>query len=302
MDKQLIILPFDHRASFYREILKIKNQPNSKDKKKVIELKNIIYQGLLQVKKQYPDVLGFSLLVDEEHGDKILKSAKKNGVIRILTTEKSGQTIFDFEYGNNFSEHINKYQPEYAKVLVRYNPQNKTDNIIQLKRLKKLSAFCQKNKIGFLFELLVPPTEKDLKIAGSKKNYDQGLRIIRTVQAINEIKKILRVSVWKLEGFNTSGWEKITKAVGNQGKIVILGRGETPKVVKHWLSDGAKFPQTIGFAIGRTIFENPLKQYVVGKLNQKQTIDKIARNLSFYLNIWLKNKKLYATTKNRSPR
>ena len=37
--------------------------------------------------------------------------------------EKSGQDEFDFEYGEDFAEHIEAFHPTFCKVLVRYNPE-----------------------------------------------------------------------------------------------------------------------------------------------------------------------------------
>ncbi len=38
------------------------------------------------------------------------------------SAEKSGQEEFDFEYGEDFSRHIEAFQPPFCKVLVRHNP------------------------------------------------------------------------------------------------------------------------------------------------------------------------------------
>ena len=39
-----------------------------------------------------------------------------------MPVEKSGQNEFDFEYGDDFGAHIEKFDPDFSKVLVRYNP------------------------------------------------------------------------------------------------------------------------------------------------------------------------------------
>ena len=42
-----------------------------------------------------------------------------NSPIRLA--KKSGQEEFDFEYGQDFAEHIEAFHPTFCKVLVRYN-------------------------------------------------------------------------------------------------------------------------------------------------------------------------------------
>ena len=48
--------------------------------------------------------------------------AKERGLILAMPVEKSGQNEFDFEYGDQFGEHIERFDPDFSKVLVRYNP------------------------------------------------------------------------------------------------------------------------------------------------------------------------------------
>ena len=48
-----------------------------------------------------------------------------------------------------------------------------------------------------------------------------------------------------------------------------MGRGESKDKVKEWLAVGAKIPGIIGFAVGRTIFWDPLVEYKAGKIDQQ---------------------------------
>jgi hypothetical protein len=45
------------------------------------------------------------------------------GVPLAMPVEKSGQDEFDFEFGSDFGRHIEAFDPTFAKVLVRYNPE-----------------------------------------------------------------------------------------------------------------------------------------------------------------------------------
>ncbi len=40
-----------------------------------------------------------------------------------MPVERSGQNMFDFQYGEDFAAHIERFDPDFAKVLVRYNPE-----------------------------------------------------------------------------------------------------------------------------------------------------------------------------------
>ena len=59
-----------------------------------------------------------------------------------MPVEKSGQNEFDFEYGDEFGDHIERFDPDFSKVLVRYNPDGEPElNRRQADRLVRLSAW-----------------------------------------------------------------------------------------------------------------------------------------------------------------
>lgn len=292
MQNQLLILPFDHRSSFVKNLLGFSTPLDEEQKQKVKELKQIVFNGFREAVVNYENKEWFGILVDEEFGSEIGQQAKRMGVKLSIPVEKSGQNVFDFEYGANFGEHIKKMDPDYVKVLVRYNPENVENNKVQIERLKSLSNYCQSNNYKLLFELLVPPTAKDLEIAGNKEEYEKNYRAEKTARAISEIKEQIKVDVWKIEGFSKSQWKEVIEAVGPEAKIIFLGRGESQEFVERWLQEAGEYQQIIGFAIGRTIFYDPLKGYLSGAISQDRARDLIAGNFKHFVDMWINQKGL----------
>jgi 5-dehydro-2-deoxygluconokinase len=287
--KNLYILPFDHRSSFFKNILGVKGVPQKKDLDLAKKLKEIIFEGFLLSTKDLKNQSDFAILVDEKTGSKVLSKAKKEKIKICLPVEKSGQ-LFDFEYGKKFGEHIKKINPDFVKALIRYNPDNVLINKQQLEKIKQLSDFCKKENYPLLIELLVPPTKADLKKHGAK-NYEQKIRAQKTIQAIDQIETVSRPSIWKLEGFSKSDWQKIIKHVDNRAQIIVLGRGEKDEHVKQWLKDAAQFKDIIGFAVGRTVFSESVKSYLAGEISEKESALWIAVKFSFFVNFWQAHKK-----------
>ncbi len=157
----------------------VKNrQPTPEEKKLIQDYKRMIFEGFASaLERNVPKHIA-GLLVDEEFGADILREAKKNGLTFAMPVEKSGQEEFDFEYGANYPRHIEEFDPSFVKVLVRFNPAADTImNQRQLKRLKELIDYLKQKQRLFLFELIVPPTPKQLAdFGGSKETYDQALR------------------------------------------------------------------------------------------------------------------------------
>ena len=279
MSKQLIILPFDHRSSFLKDI--------TNQKRKVREMKEMIFDAFLLSIKNKRD---FAILVDEELGENVLLRAKKENIKICLPVEKSGQKELKLEYGDDFQKHIKKFNPEYVKILIRYNPSNNEINKRQLEVLSLIDSFCRKNKYKVLLELLVPKAKEEI----DTKNYDTLLRYKKTIESIKEIKTKIKVNVWKLEGFSKKQWESVIKSTNKESKIIFLGRGEDKLKVSKWMKDASGNKEIIGFAIGRTIFLEPLQEYQNRKATKEETIRKISDNFNYFVNLWttLKRKKL----------
>ncbi len=277
-------------------MFEIKNrQPTAEEKKRIEDYKKIIFEGFeLAVKTKVPKEIA-GLLVDEEFGSNVLREAKKDHLTFAMPVEKSGQEEFDFDYGDNFGKHIEEFDPTLVKVLVRYNPESDSAlNKRQLVRLKKLSDYLTNTQRPFLFELIVTalPTQMS-KLGGSKEKYDQEMRPQLMVESIKEIQDAgVEPSIWKLEGVDKpESARAIVKQAQIDGRkvgVITLGRGESKEKVQEWLTVGAKIPGIIGFAVGRTIFWQPLADFKAGKTDRKLAVQKIAENYIEFTDLWLR--------------
>ena len=104
------------------------------------------------------------VLVDEQFGSTVPRRRTEAGLKLAMPAERSGQNMFDFQYGEEFGEHILAFDPDFTKVLVRYNPDGEAaENAEQLRKLKSLSDWLKQHDRKFLFELLVPAEPAQLE-------------------------------------------------------------------------------------------------------------------------------------------
>ena len=124
-DGKLYILAFDHRGSFQKKMFGIEGDPTPEQTDTIADAKHLIFEGLLKATEEGVDPHATGCLVDEQFGapKRIPEEAKERGLLLAMPVEKSGQNEFDFEYGDEFGEHIEKFDPDFSKVLVRYNPE-----------------------------------------------------------------------------------------------------------------------------------------------------------------------------------
>jgi 5-dehydro-2-deoxygluconokinase len=61
---------------------------------------------------------------------------------------------------------------------------------------------------------------------------------------------------------------------------ITLGRGEDEKKVGEWLTTASHVPGFVGFAVGRTVFWQPLTDFRTNKITRNQAVLDIARRYS----------------------
>ncbi|MHB8490842.1 MAG: 2-deoxy-5-keto-D-gluconate 6-phosphate aldolase domain-containing protein, partial [Solirubrobacteraceae bacterium] len=173
-DKPLFILAFDHRGSFQKKFFGIDGEASPEEVATIANAKHLIFEGLERATGQGVDVGSCGALIDEQFGSTVPEEARRAAVMLAMPVERSGQPTFDFEYGEDFAAHIERFDPDFSKVLVRYNPDgDAASNREQLTKLRRLAdwlhdpgAHATETPRRFLFELLVPAEEHQLAAAG----------------------------------------------------------------------------------------------------------------------------------------
>ena len=112
--RPLYLLAFDHRGSFQTKLLGIPGEPTDAEVDHIKRAKQVIYAGFLDAHTASSDRQGMGILVDEQFGDGVARSAHDLGVALAMPVEKSGQNEFDFEYGEQFGEHIEEFDPTFS--------------------------------------------------------------------------------------------------------------------------------------------------------------------------------------------
>jgi len=297
-DKPLYVLPFDHRATFSKNMFGWKGQLTPEQVSEIAAVKQVIYDAFQDAVAGGVPKERAGILVDEQFGDAILRDAAQKRYITSCPAEKSGQDEFDFEYGQDFARHIEAFNPTFCKVLVRYNPEgNKELNRRQAARLTQLSDYLHRTGRLYMFELLVPPEPSQLqRLSNDKKAYDLRLRPALMVQAIRELQDAgVEADVWKIEGIErTEDCQKVVATVRRGGRervsCIVLGRGEDNQKVRQWLTTAASVPGFIGFAVGRTVFWDPLINYRANNITRDAAVAQIAAAYREWVDVFEKAK------------
>jgi myo-inositol catabolism protein IolC len=285
-DEKLYILAFDHRGSFEKMVGDVSRVPDAK---------RLIWEGFQRAVEEGAPKTYAGVLVDDQYGPDVAHEAKAGGYVLAMPVEKSGQNEFDFQHGEQFGEKIEEFDPTFSKVLVRYNPEgDKEMNKRQTARLRRLSEWLHERRRKFLFELLVPAEAAQLeRFEGDEDRYDSELRPELMLEAILQLQNGgVEPDIWKIEGIDDrEACREIAQLVRREGRdrvsCVVLGRGASDEKVDAWLRAGAGLEGYIGFAIGRSIFGEAVKQFAAGDgFDQDSAVGSISSKYRRFIDVY----------------
>ena len=293
--QDLYILAFDHRGTITKGLLGVEGrEPTQDEANKVSEMKQIIFDGFLKANEYGITGGDPAILVDETFGLEVQQKAKEMNIKFAAPVEKSGQKVFDFEYGDQFGEKINEVGADFVKILVRWNPDDEEEiRETQGNRIKELSDWLTENDKKFLLEFLVPATEEQLaSVENDRARYDSEIRPKLAVKVVEEMRERgADPDIWKIEGLDTpEDCEKVAHAIrtGDREDViaVVLGRGASDEKVNEWLKAGSSVEGYKGFAIGRSIFWDALKSFHEGEKSREEAVEEIAQSYLGFLSVY----------------
>ena len=286
----LLILAMDHRESFGRTLFGVEgDRPDARQRAAMTAAKRLIYAGLARARAQLPCGRA-GVLVDERYGQPVIDVARSDGVVLAMPVEHSGRDWFELEWGEQWLEHVRSNRPDFAKVLVRDNPafpRERRDR--QLRALREVSDALSRLGTPLLYELLVPATGAQLAaVGGTEDAYDHDLRpdLVTRVIAANQAAGV-EPAIWKIEGLESTDAARAVVAqirAGGRDHVdaIVLGRDAPAERLDHWLAVAAPIDGFVGFAIGRSIWEEAIAAHNRGDADDEEAIDQIAgRYLGF---------------------
>jgi len=231
--------------------------------------------------------------VDELYGSGVIRSAKDQGVILAIPVEESGQSWFTLQWGDAWLDHVQRVAPDYAKVLVRDNPDLPVDKRrTQLHDLAQVSSGLREVNVPLLYELLVPATPTQLAAANeSVDQFDRDVRpeLVRQVIADNQAAGV-EPRLWKVEGFETVDAARVVadqaRADGRTADLIVLGRDAPAQRLDHWLSVAAQVDAFVGFAIGRSIWEDVVTEWFAGHVDGDTAVAQISEAYLGFARRW----------------
>lgn len=227
-------------------------------------------------------------LVDEEYGAAAASLARERGLYLAMPIEASRTKVLQLQFPDDYPDRFARYAPQSVKALVFHNPADDADRKkAQLDLLRRIGEFAREQQRDYLLEVLITPTSEQLErsggdLAGFRANLFPEL----LADSIGEMQEHgIEPDIWKIEGLHTVQDAVDVAAQANRDgrdhvRCIVLGSGESPATVQRWLSNASAVPSFAGFAIGRTIWNEPLADLFAGRVSRDEAIGTMARSFA----------------------
>jgi myo-inositol catabolism protein IolC len=240
------------------------------------------------------------VLVDEMYGSRVARAVPGRGCLLFMPVEVSRPAFdgtapeLEFEHGDAFGDHLAAFPVDGVKVLVVHNPSMPPDRRgRQAARCRQAMNWAREHSLPFMLELLTPPTPEQLRRAGgTRKQFDASMHADLVAGAIQDLRQAgVEPDIWKLEPLPAvADYQAIAGLCRAGGRTAVtcllLGGGADIDLVEHWLADIRRVEGFSGFAIGRSLWKEPLTAYYAGAAMEEKTVKAIAERLERLITVF----------------
>ncbi len=224
---------------------------------------------------------GYGVLCDHRLGREALYKSTGSGLWIGRPVELPGSRPLELEAEIGLDHGgLNEWPLEQVvKCLCFYHPDDPSDIKVQQEAMvKRLFEASRRNRLEFLLEII--PS----KVGSVDDN--------TTAEIIERFYEIgVYPDWWKLEPLkNENAWSKAVKAIEAYDPyvrgIVVLGLGSSESELAKSFAVAVKEPMVKGFAVGRTIFEDAARKWMLDQITDEEAIEDMQRNYQKLCTIW----------------
>lgn len=265
-------LAFDHRSQL--EDLATQAQVPFE---KIAEFKKLIWSAASQVARGRADA---GIIVDDRHGQDVLFATTGADTWIARPVERPGSIPLRFDGGPDIGLTLREWPVEHvAKCLVFFHPDDHVG--LQRKQMAKLLLLqeaCIATNRELLLEVIVPQGRPS-----------DGNTTAKTLQTMYEAG--IYPDWWKLQPpADEEAWRKVSATIAHNDKycrgVLLLGLDASEEELGRSFALARQQSICRGFAIGRSIFAGPAKDWLAGEIDDAVAISRIADAYSRVIALW----------------
>ncbi len=257
---ELFAFAFDHRSQFFELA-----QAAGASEVRIGEMKTLFVEAVAQTEEALALPGRIGVLCDDRYGQDALNAATGRGWWIGRPVELPGSYPLEFDRGRSIGMHLVSWPQEHVvKCLVRYHPDDTIETRLEQEaQVRALYDAVQVSGHELLLEIIPPKKmlrEDDTVFRALKRLYNLGIY----------------PEWWKLEPMSASQWQAIDALLAERDPycrgVMLLGQSASPDALRDGFREARASRTCCGFAVGRTIFAEPSRRWLAGKIDDATLI------------------------------
>ena len=274
----LFIFAFDHRFQLIEAA-----QQMGADPARIPALKQLFIEAVEQVESSLAAqsvVADVGVLADQRFGQDALNAATGRGWWVARPVELQNSRPLAFEHGRSLGSNLQQWPREQIiKCLAQFHPDD--EPLLRLEQeaqLKGLYEAAQTSGHELLIEVIPsknhPSTRPDVMLRALKRLYNIGIY----------------PDWWKIEAQPQAVWRQLDELITARDPychgVVLLGLNAPAQELAEGFRQAAGSQVCCGFAVGRTIFQQPSRAWLAGEIDDTELVSQVRTIFEFLIKSW----------------
>ena len=276
--QQLFVFAFDHRW----QLLEMAQQ-YGRDHASICALKQLFINAVEQVEtdvRQRGIDADVGLLADQRFGQDSLNAATGRGWFIARPVEVQGSRPLAFEHGRSIGSNLIAWPQEHIiKCLVQFHPDD--EPMLRLEQEAQIKGLYQASLASgheLLLEIIPPKdhpsTFPDVMYRAIKRLYNLGIY----------------PAWWKIEAQTPAVWQQLDALIQARDPycrgVLLLGLNAPAAALAEGFGHARNSTTCRGFAVGRTIFQEPGRAWLAGEIDDATLIEHVQRTFVQLIDAW----------------
>jgi 5-dehydro-2-deoxygluconokinase len=271
---EVLAFAFDHRNQFFDLA-----QQAGADEARIPRLKQLFVEAVADVETARGLQGRIGILCDDRYGQDALNAATGRGWWIGRPVELPGSNPVVFDRGRSVGTTLASWPQEHiVKCLVQYHPDDPIDHRLEQEaQIRALHEAVQASGHELLLEIIPPkslPREGDTVYRALKRLYNLDVF----------------PEWWKLEPMDEAQWHAIDALIAERDPycrgVVLLGLNAPVDALAKGFRDACASRTCRGFAVGRTVFQEPATKWLAGALDDAGVKRAIRANFETLIDAW----------------
>jgi 5-dehydro-2-deoxygluconokinase len=276
--KQLFIFAFDHRG----QLVELAHK-GGRDLNAIGELKQLFIKAVERVEADLREQgieADVGLLADQRFGQDSLNAATGRGWWVARPVEVQGSRPLAFEHGRSIGSNLIAWpQEQIIKCLVQFHPDD--EPMLRLEQEAQIKGLYQASQVSgheLLLEIIPPKdhpsTHPDVLYRALKRLYNLGIY----------------PAWWKIEAQSAKEWKQLDELIQERDPycrgVVLLGLNAPAAALAEGFLQASQSQTCRGFAVGRTIFQEPSRAWMAGEIDDEGLIRQVQGTFVELIDAW----------------